>query len=184
MLQHNDMQSFNLSVVFKNVQWNFELLKITAGLSALIGCGLLWLPNLFPTATLLDTSGTNATQMSLLWAISKALSHPADELSICDSSITSYTPEEMILLINETCSMFLISLLLHFGVSFRDLHIIYISSHYLVFRLGGSQRVCTTTWLNDFWGLYPAEELWGVLWSVILDPELHSGREFKSPNNL
>ena len=39
-------------------------------------------------------------------------------------------------------------------------------------------------WLTEFWGLYPAEGLWGVLWSVILDRELCSGREFESPNNF
>lgn len=41
-------------------------------------------------------------------------------------------------------------------------------------------------WLFDwpiFWGLCPAGEPWGVLWSVILDPEFHSGRR-QSPNNL
>lgn len=38
-------------------------------------------------------------------------------------------------------------------------------------------------WPTDFWGLYPAEESWGVLWSVILDPELHS-RRIRNPKDL
>lgn len=38
-------------------------------------------------------------------------------------------------------------------------------------------------WPTDFQGLYPAEESWGVLWSVILDPELHSGR-IRNPKDL
>lgn len=38
-------------------------------------------------------------------------------------------------------------------------------------------------WPADFWGWYPAEEPRGVLWSVILDPELHSGR-IRNPKDL
>lgn len=38
-------------------------------------------------------------------------------------------------------------------------------------------------WPTDFWGLYPAAEPWGVSWSVILDPELHS-RRIRNPKDL
>lgn len=41
-----------------------------------------------------------------------------------------------------------------------------------------NERQCSwvPVWLTDFIGSYPVEEPWGVWWSVILDPELHSGR--------
>lgn len=38
-------------------------------------------------------------------------------------------------------------------------------------------------WTADFWGCYPAQEPQGVLWSVILDPELHS-RRIRNPKDL
>lgn len=38
-------------------------------------------------------------------------------------------------------------------------------------------------WPADFWGWYAAEEPRGVLWSVILDPELHS-RRIRNPKDL